>query len=258
MPRKGDNPLWLVENRPVGKIHGLASLAEVLDSLVSAETPEGILLELRPAGLSVRFCAFIIDALIRLVLLLALLFMFAILGGLGLAFWLISLFLLLWVYPVFFELGKHGATPGKRAMKLKVIMDNGLPITPAASITRNLLLVVDLMPIAFGAAIVTMLLRSDGKRLGDLAAASLVVHLPRPATKATLDMVTPLAPSTPLSPRDQAAIISLAARAPTLTVERLDELAALASQVQGREPRPAQEVTRRVLGVAQWLLGRRA
>jgi hypothetical protein len=72
-------------------------------------------------------------------------------------------------------------------------------------------------------------------------------------------MVTPVAPVRMLSQRDQSAVIALAARAPTLTVERLDELAAMAAVVQGSEVRrPDSEVTRRVLGVAQWLLGRRA
>jgi hypothetical protein len=163
-----------------------------------------------------------------------------------------------WFYPVCFELGRAGATPGKRVMKLKVVMDNGLPITPAASLTRNLLRVADFMPAFFGFAIVSMLLRKDGKRLGDIAAATLVVHQSRPAPKATLDMVAPVAPVRPLAPRDQSAVISLAARAPSLTIERLDELAAIAAPIQGSEVRPSSEVTRRVLGVAQWLLGRRA
>jgi uncharacterized RDD family membrane protein YckC len=229
----------------------------VLDSVVAAETPEGILLELRPAGLSARFCAFVIDKLIIIAILYAAAFAAGIMGGAGMGLWLILAFALDWFYPVFFELGKHGATPGKRAMDLKVVMDNGLPITPAASITRNLLRVADMMPAGYGAAIFCMLVRADGKRLGDLAAATLVVHEPRPAAKATLEMVAPLAPARPLAPRDQAAVISLAARAPTLTVERLDELAALARSVQGDEPRQPGEVTRRVLGVAQWLLGRR-
>jgi hypothetical protein len=61
-----------------------------------------------------------------------------------------------------------------------------------------------------------------------------------------------------LPARDQNAVIALAARAPTLTLERLNELAALAAPIQGTESRPAEEVTRRVLGVAQWLLGRRS
>ncbi len=230
----------------------------MLDSVVSAETPEGILLEMRPAGLSARFCAFVIDWLIRMAILYGAAFVAGILGGLGVAFWFILLFALDWFYPVVFELRRGGATPGKRAMGLKVVMDNGLPVTPAASMTRNLLRSADFLPLGFGAAIVCMLVRSDGKRLGDLAAATVVVHQPRPAPKATLDMVTPIAPVRSLSQRDQSAVIALAARAPTLTLERLDELALLAASVQGESREPQEQVTRRVLGVAQWLLGRRS
>jgi len=58
-------------------------------------------------------------------------------------------------------------------------------------------------------------------------------------------------------PADQAAVIALAARAPRLTPERLDELAALAAPASGDGGRSGPEVTRRVLGVAQWVLGRR-
>jgi uncharacterized RDD family membrane protein YckC len=234
----------------------------VLDSSVAAETPEGILLELRPAGLSARFCAFLIDQLIKIAIAYAALFvagiLASVLGGVGIAFWFIFLFVLEWFYPVAFELGRAGATPGKRAMGLKVVMDNGLPITPAASLTRNLLRVADFLPAGFAAAAVSMLLRTDAKRLGDIAAGTLVVHQRRTAPKATLDMVVPLSPVRPLTARDQSAVIALAARAPTLTVERLNELAALAASVQGDDPRSEADVTRRVLGVAQWLLGRRA
>ena len=230
----------------------------MLDSVVSAETPEGILLELRPAGLSARFCAFVIDWLIRLAILYGAAFIAGILGGLGVGFWLILFFVLDWFYPVVFELRRGGATPGKKAMGLKVVMDNGLPVTPAAAITRNLLRFADFLPFLYGAAIVSMLVRADGKRLGDLTAATVVVHQPRPAPKATLDMVTPIAPVRPLSQRDQSAVIALAARAPTLTLERLDELALLAASVQGEAREPQEQVTRRVLGVAQWLLGRRS
>ena len=66
-----------------------------------------------------------------------------------------------------------------------------------------------------------------------------------------------MAPAVPLTPSDQAALVSLAVRAPTLTAERLDELAALAASVTGDRGRAGSHVTRRVLGVAQWLLGRR-
>jgi uncharacterized RDD family membrane protein YckC len=230
---------------------------EVLDTVVAAETPEGIVLELRPAGLTARFYAFLLDWLVRLLVAYAAAIAAAFMGGFGMAFWMLLFFLLEWFYPVFFELSRSGASPGKSVMGLKVVMDDGLPITPAASITRNLLRVADFLPFAFGAAIVSMLLRRDCKRLGDLAAATIVVHQPQRAQKLKLDDVAPVIPVVPLPPRDQAAIVALAVRAPTLTAERLDELAALAAAVSGDGGRAGPNVTRRVLGVAQWAMGKR-
>ena len=179
-------------------------------------------------------------------------------GGIGTALWLILLFACEWLYPMVFELRASGATPGKRVFNLKVVMDNGLPVTPAASITRNLLRVADFLPFGFGFAIVSMLWRGDYKRLGDMAAATMVVHQPRQAPQVSLADVAPLTPAMALTPRAQAALIALAARAPRLTEERLDELAAIAASVSGDASRSGSRVTRRVLGVAQWALGRRA
>jgi uncharacterized RDD family membrane protein YckC len=230
---------------------------DVLDTVVSAETPEGILLELRPAGLSARFYAFTLDWLIRLAIMYAAAMAVAFTGGIGVAFWFILFFALEWFYPVAFELTTSGATPGKRVFGLKVVMDNGLPVVPAASLTRNLLRAADFLPFLYGFAIVSILVRRDCKRLGDIAAATIVVHEPRAVPRITLDDVMPVMPSMSLAPQDQAAVIALAVRAPRLTAERLDELAALAATVSGDAGRSGPEVTRRVLGVAQWLLGRR-
>jgi len=231
---------------------------DVLDTVVAAETPEGIVLELRPAGLSARFYAFLIDWLVRLLILYAAAIAQAFMGGFGIGFWFVFLFLLEWFYPVVFELSRSGATPGKSMVGIKVVMDNGLPITPAASFTRNLLRVADFLPFLFGAGILSILLRQDSKRLGDLAAATIVVHQPQRPPKLKLDDVVPVAPFKPLAPSDQAALVALAARAPTLTAERLDELAALAATVSGDGGKAGPHVTRRVLGVAQWAMGKRA
>ena len=228
-----------------------------LDTVVSAETPEGILLELRPAGLVARFYAFLIDWAIRLVVLYAAALVAMLAGGIGTALWLILLFVCEWFYPTVFELTPAGATPGKRALGLKVVMDSGLPITAAASVTRNLLRAADFLPFAYGFAIVSLLLRADGKRLGDLAAATLVVHVPRGVAKTGLADVPPVVPVRRLTREDQAAIIALADRAPRLTPQRLDELASLAAMVSGDAGRRGPDVTRRVLGVAHWALGRR-
>src|ERR1700694_5612329 len=94
-------------------------------------------------------------------------------------------------------------------------MDAGRPVTPAASLTRNLLRVTDFLPSlnAFGA--ISMLLRPDFKRLGDLAAGTLVVHASAASGVA----------------RAQAAIIAWAGRVTRLTQARADELAEIAVPV---------------------------
>ena len=232
-------------------------MSDGLDTVVAVETPEGIALELRPAGIIVRSYAFAIDWLIRLSFLYAVAMFTAMMGGFGMAIWAILLFACEWLYPIVFELRPSGGTPGKRVFNLKVVMDNGLPVTPAASITRNLLRVADFLPFGYGFAVASMLLRSDYKRLGDLAAGTLVVHEPRKVIPEAIAEVPPLMPVMPLTPRTQAALIALAARAGGLTEDRLDELAAMAAPVSGDPRRPGARVTRRVLGVAQWALGRR-
>lgn len=230
---------------------------DILDTVVAAETPEGILLELRPAGLVPRFYAFVLDWAIRVAFLWAAVIVAGIMGALGFAALLILLFALEWLYPIVFELTPSGATPGKRAFRLKVVLDNGLPMTPAAAVTRNLLRAADFLPFAFGFAVVSMLVRADHKRLGDIAAGTLVVHEPRPPRKVVMSPVDPIAPAHALAPQDQAVLIAFAARSPWLTPERLDELAALAASVSGDAGRSGPAVTRRVLGVARWLLGAR-
>jgi uncharacterized RDD family membrane protein YckC len=227
--------------------------------VVSTETPEGILLELRPAGVSARACAFLIDGIVRLAAIYAVGMVTTFMGGFGVAFWLIFIFGMEWFYPVVFELRTGAATPGKRVFGLRVVMDNGLPVTAAASVTRNLLRAADFLPFGYGFALVSMLLRRDCKRLGDIAAATMVVHQREVErnSRIRLSAVEPVVPVVPLSPEDQAALIALAARAPSLTSERVDELAALAAVVSGDAGRSGPVVTRRVLGVAHWALGRR-
>lgn len=231
---------------------------DVLDAAVMSETPEGIMIELRPAGIAVRFYAYTLDFFIRFMIVsIASAVLIPTMKGVGFGIVLVLFFGMEWFYPVVFELSRWGATPGKRTFELKVVMDNGLPITPAASITRNLLRAADFIPAMFGFGIVSMLLRKDFKRLGDIAAATLVVYQPKAAIKPKPLDITPIAPVRALTPKDQAALMAFAARATKLTCERQDELAALAAPIAGCPVKPDPQITRRVLGVAQWLLGRR-
>jgi hypothetical protein len=57
-----------------------------------------------------------------------------------------------------------------------VVMDSGLPLTPGASVIRNLLRAADFLPFLYAAGAACMLLRADFKRLGDIAAGTLVVY----------------------------------------------------------------------------------
>ncbi|HUG24104.1 RDD family protein [Piscinibacter sp.] len=228
-----------------------------LDTLFTAETPEGIALALRPAGVVARFYAFAIDTLIRAALVFIAMAVLSALGRLGLGLFLIVYFLLEWFYPVVFELTLAGATPGKRALGLKVVMDTGLPVTPAASLARNLLRAADFMPVAYGFGLAAMLMRSDFKRLGDMAAGTLVVHARAISLHGPLPSAEPAAPARPLAPREQAAVIAWAGRSTRLTEARHAELAQLAAPAIAAADSASHDARPRLLGVAQWLLGRR-
>ena len=217
------------------------------------------MLALRPAGLVARSMAFLIDLLIRLSLYVGIAIAFGALGGFGMSVILVSMFCIEWLYPIVFELSRWGATPGKRTYGLLVVMDTGLPITPAASFTRNLVRVADFLPLAYGIGLVTMLLNGESKRLGDLAAGTLVVHAEPVVLHDAPPVAEPVAPARALSATEQAAILSWAGRTRPLTPARVEELAQLASPLlPATADEPKQPATPRLLGVAQWLMGKRA
>jgi len=233
-------------------------MSTALDTLALAETPEGIELALRPAGVVPRALAYATDFGLRLVVLIAAAIALGQLRGLGMALLLILYFLLEWWYPVVFELMPGAATPGKRLLGLKVVMDNGLPITPAASLVRNLLRAADQLPGLYAFGIVSMLLRPDFKRLGDLAAGTLVVHHDSATLHGAMPAADPIAPRLPLDTPAQAAVVAWAGRIPRLTPERAEELAALAEPVLPAPTEAAPSAQQRLLAVAHWLLGRRS
>jgi uncharacterized RDD family membrane protein YckC len=214
---------------------------------------------LQPAGLVARTMAFMLDLLIRLGIDLAIVMLFGAWGGFGVGLILIGVFCVEWLYPIAFELSRWAATPGKRAVGLRVVMDTGLPVTPAASFTRNLLRVADFLPLAYAFGIVSMLLNRDCKRLGDLAAGTLVVHANPVLLHDAPPAAESLAPARPLKSAEQAAILSWAGRARRLTPARFEELALLAAPVLPPPQASDAKLTtaERLLGVAQWLMGRR-
>lgn len=236
-----------------------ASAREPLDTVQRAETPEGIALTLRPAGLVARGQAWMIDFLIRMGLFFVASMVAGMTGGLGAAFGMIAFFLLEWGYPIAFELARGGATPGKRVMGLKVVMDSGLPVTPGASLVRNLLRAADFLPFLYMAGSTMLLARPDGKRLGDLAAGTLVVYAEPARLHAAIPSAEPQRPAQALSPAQQTALVEWAGRIQRLTPARAEELAQLARPAVSGPDRDddGAPVTPRLLGVAHWVLGHR-
>ena len=219
-----------------------------IDSLRFQETPEGIDLELRLAGPVVRAAALGIDTLIKGALYLALTPLLAF-SGLGVGLVLLGVFLIEWFYPVFFEI-RRGATPGKRAMGLAVVQDDGTPVGPASSVIRNLLRVVDFLPLFYGAGLVSTLVGKDFRRLGDLAAGTLVVHVGSRIHRREIPGQAPLPLPRPLSVEVQQAILDYAEHSAGLSPQRRTELAESLSWLSRREGAAAEQA---LLGYASYL-----
>ena len=212
------------------------------------ETPEGVDLALRVAGPVVRAAALAIDSLIKGGLYLVLLPLLAF-SDFGVGLLLLGMFLIEWFYPVLFEL-RSGATPGKRAMGLAVVADDGTPITPAAALLRNLLRTVDFLPLAYGAGLLCTLIDRDFRRLGDLAAGTLVIHVRPPSKPREIPRYPPLPPPRPLSLDMQRALLDYAERRPRLSAERRAELAEILQPLTGQKGEAAEQS---LLGYANWL-----
>ena len=232
-----------------------------IDTVVTAETPEGIEISMRPAGFPVRAWACLIDTLLQMLALSICSAALGWAGRFGYGLFLVCAFVILWFYPVVFELAPGAATPGKRAMGLEVLMANGLPITPAGSLLRNLMRVVDFLPSLYTCGILTLLLRADARRLGDLAAGTMVAYRARP-DPTPFAAATPAPPRVALSEQQQRALSAFAVRVERLTPERAEEIAeialpVLAPQPRGEadEPRPLRQ---HLVALARWLNGDRS
>ena len=89
--------------------------------------------------------------------------------------WAVVAVLLFDGYFILFELLMHGQTPGKKAMKIRVMRDDGTPVTANEVLVRNILRLVDFLPFGYALGAVVMFPSPLSKRLGDLAAGTIVV-----------------------------------------------------------------------------------
>jgi uncharacterized RDD family membrane protein YckC len=159
-------------------------------------TPERVTLEYDVAGIGSRSAAALIDVAIQA----ATLFLLAILlaffgrqvglttsslersGAAGLAFSVfaalivLGVFAILFGYYILFEIVWNGQTPGKRALGLRVLQENGYPVRSGDAVVRNLVRVIDGPPFGAALGLTVMLFNERSRRLGDFAAGTIVVR----------------------------------------------------------------------------------
>jgi uncharacterized RDD family membrane protein YckC len=227
----------------------------MLDTTRRVSTPEGIELTLSLAGPVPRALAWAVDFFLRALAVLGVVMVAGFLGRAGWGLAAIAAFAVEWLAPAWFEVLWNGQTPGKRVLGIAVVHDDGTPVRWGPALTRNLLRAVDFLPFLYGFGLATMLASRDFKRLGDLAAGTVVVYAPRRAAARTLPEAPPRAPAVALSLEEQRVVLELAERAASLTAERLEELAGLAAPITGAADGAASAA--RLLGMASYLAGRR-
>jgi len=227
------------------------------DTSFRAETPEGIEYILYPAGLCARFCAYGIDTIIQWIFLFVFLIIyFALLNAAG-GFWIFLLvyFVVDWFYHVFFDVFFRGQSIGKRIVGLRVVMNDGSPISAGASFTRNLLRFVDSFIGLYLIAFITASLSQAFRRPGDWAAGTMVIYtwqsqIPQQSDKmAWLSGLEPILPKRPLSYEEKQGILMFARRYPLLGTARADEIAGSLSGSLQNSTEPVTE------GAAAYLLG---
>lgn len=223
-----------------------------LDTRYLVETPEGIDLVLRPAGLIPRTLAFAIDLAVRGLLLLLMFVALGLLGQFGMGLGSILFFIVTWWYMVLFEVLNQGRSPGKQLLGLRVVHDDGTPVGWPASLTRNLLRFVDMLPFGYALGILSCLAHPAFKRLGDLAAGTVVVYREAPVPPPRLPEAQPLLAPFPLRLEEQRALLDFAERQTSLSAERRRELAEILA-----EPlcTPAEKAEAQINGIARGLLG---
>ena len=169
------------------------------EEVLIIETPERVSLAFPLASIGNRFLAVAIDHAIQYVSIIIVLVVFLIASGISIfdgdpmsagafdsmsnwtiALMIVGLFLLFAGYFIFFEWLWSGQTPGKRLMKLRVIREDGRPITIWEAVARNLLRIFDAIPgfviPIYSIGLISIFLNRRDQRVGDLFAGTVVIR----------------------------------------------------------------------------------
>jgi len=166
------------------------SAAVPTDETLVIETPERVPLHFALASTGNRFLACAFDHFLQM--------LFIAVVALGVIWWVgfynlsswafeapkwVLALLLVFVFAVWsgyfalFEWAWAGQTPGKRWLRLRVIREDGRPVTFWEATARNLVRLLDMEPFPFySVGLVSVFISSRDQRLGDLVAGTVVVR----------------------------------------------------------------------------------
>lgn len=225
----------------------LSTPVQPIDTTTEIETPEHVRFRHRVAGPARRVLAYVLDALVRGTAVFVVVVVAAV-GGLlsggelaaasqGLV--LLMLFVVDWLYFVFFETVMSGRSPGKAALRLRVVTITGEPLRISDSMLRNLLRAADFLPTLYALGLVVMGRDPQFRRLGDMVAGTMVVVEEAHRVEGPVYIHPPPSPQElhwlperiPLDAEDLDAIELLLRRAATLSHARSMELAELVAPI---------------------------
>ncbi len=224
--------------------------------------PEGICIDLRPAGPIPRILAYAVDMAIVWLGIVAILIAFSLFSITGQ--WILSLtyFVVQWFYMAICESLGGGASPGKRIVGLRTLMRDGTRLRPFAAILRNLLRLADQF---MGLGLAVSIVAPGFRRLGDLVAGTIVVHearrVSRPVPMSAFEGLRPLPPRRPVDEETADAAIEYARRRVALGRDRADELALIGLPLYLGDDPPSGSIgdspSRTLAGIGAWCAGLR-
>jgi uncharacterized RDD family membrane protein YckC len=229
-----------------------------VDRTLEVRTPESIAFSYELAGLGSRFLALIVDQAIQIVVLVSI-FIGIVLAAsrtaghiakpilseqvaqsLAIALIATIAFVVLFGYFILFEALWNGQTPGKRVVGLRVVRDGGYPIDFGASLIRNLIRVGEQLVFYYLISAISALLSPENKRIGDIAAGTVVVRdarLSEPRNLAAQTYEPAYAPTVYLDGDERALIKRFLERRDALAANRRRELASqIAARIRDRVP----------------------
>lgn len=179
-----------------------SSKDRAVDRTLDVRTPESIAFSYELAGIGSRFLALVIDTVLQFLVLTGIVWGMVLAAShaprvpvrsdgvvseaVTIAIIVAVLFAIFFGYYIVFEAFWHGQTPGKKLLGLRVVRDGGYPLDFGASAIRNVIRVAEAGFGLYAIAAIAALCSRENKRLGDMAAGTIVVRDARAASLASL------------------------------------------------------------------------